>query len=115
MLDPTVKLVTFAHGQGGGHHQQGTRTLTPDGQRLVDWARSLPDEQNAAVIKAFSNMGLNWTDTGMDAERYGRLNPNNPARYDRHTGRYYVHGEDDSDPGTVICTDQSLLVAKRHR
>lgn len=111
-MDPNTPLITYTHaGGGGGHHQSGSFTLTPEGKALLDFAHSRPDEENAAIVKAY---GLQWTFTGFDAERYGRLNPNNPARFDRHTGEFFVHGNS-SDPGVSIGFPPELLVTKSHR
>lgn len=116
MLDPNVKLVTQVHaGGGGGGHQAGRTELTADGQRVVAWARTLPQRQNAAVVTAFGRLGLQVTDTGLTKDQYGHVQAGNaPPRYDFHTGAYY-DSESGTEVKTVICTDQSLLVAKGHR
>lgn len=116
MLDPSVSLVTKVHaGGGGGGHQAGHAELTPDGQRVVAWAKTLPQRQNAAVVTAFSRLGLQVTDTGLSKDEYGHVQAGNaPPRYDYHTGTFY-DSESGTEVATVICTDQSLLVTKHHR
>jgi hypothetical protein len=110
MLDPNVQLATFTHA-GGGHtqHQNATRSLTADGKRVVDWANSLPPEQGAAVVKAFNAQGIRPQDFAGNFNEW--QGGGSPARYDPHTGKYY--GADGQ--GVVICTDESLLVAKHHK
>jgi hypothetical protein len=118
MLASNTKLAEFSKGQGGGHHQSPTRTLTPDGQRVVDWAKTLPvvdgfHRQQSAVCKAFTRMGLQVTDFMTNEEFNGVQAGNGPPRYDFHTGQYFDYGQ--GDQGVVICTDQTLLVAKATR
>jgi len=115
-MDKSTPLTVAVHAGGGHSHQggHGHLELTADGKRVVDFARSLPDDQNAAVIKAF---GLDWTWTGMDAERYGRTSQAaTPSRYDAHTGKFYQYGEaDNSDPSAVqLTTDPTLLLDQGH-
>lgn len=115
-MDKSTPLTVAVHAGGGHSHQggHGHLELTDDGKRVVDFARSLPDDQNAAVIKAF---GLDWTWTGMDAARYGRTSQaGTPSRYDPHTGKFYQYGEaDNSDPSAVqLTTDPTLLLDKGH-
>jgi len=115
MLDPSVQLASFIKGgQGGGHHLPAQRTLTPDGQRLVAWAKTLPKDQAAAVVHAFNRQGIQVTDV-MTTEDYNHtFGGNNPPRYDQHTGTYYT-SESGSEVATVICGDPTLLVEKHHK
>lgn len=113
MIDPNAKLVTVTHGQG--HGNAPTRSFTPDGQRVVDWAKTLPARQNAAVVTAYGRLGLEVTDTGLTKDQYGQeYSSKAPPRYDFHTGEYFDYGQATTG-GVVICTDPSLLVAKGHR
>lgn len=114
-MDMTTKLVeiTHAHG-GGGQHQSGKRTLTADGQRVVDWARTLPDRQGAAVIVGFFRLGLMHTDSPITGPRFEAvMGGNGPPRYDIHTGQFFDYGQ--GNDGVVICTDPTLLVDKGTR
>jgi len=111
-MDRSTPLTVAVHA-GGGHSGQGGHghlELTADGKRVVDFARSRPDPENAAIIKAFM---LDWTWTGITGDYNGKSlqGGNDPPRYDPHTGVYYVYGEDDSS-GVVICTDPTLLLTK---
>jgi hypothetical protein len=123
MLASNVSLTTVTHaGGGGGQRQPAKREITADGQRVIAFMKSLPAEadgskrQAAAVGTAFMRYGFTWPDfcpAALTHEEFEHVEGgNNPPRYDPHTGLFFTLGEDDSDKGKLICTDQSLLVAK---
>lgn len=109
MLDPTASLDSFAHGN------PPVRSLTPDGQRVASFIKSLADvRQQAAATAAFSRLHLQIADT-MAVDTYnGVMGGNGPPRYDYHSGEYFDYGQATTG-GVKICTDDSLLVAKGHR
>jgi hypothetical protein len=119
MLDPNNPLATYV-----GHPK--VRGLTADGKKVVAWAGTLPlasdggRRQEAAVCSAFTHMGLETQDfdATMTLQEFNHVMAGNgPPRYDYHTGFYYDFGQSpNGDPsGIKICSDDSLLVAKRSR
>jgi hypothetical protein len=117
-LNRDVSLEVWTHGN------PPVRTLTADGKRVADWAKSLPStpaadgnvgkRQGAAVTAAFTKMDLEILDV-MSNEDYNHVMAGNgPPRYDFKTGFYYDYGAaPNGDPsGIMICTDPTLLVYK---
>ena len=118
MLDPKQPLATYV-----GH--PAMRVVNADGKRVIAWANQLPQtggtqgivgkRQEAAVCQAFTKLKL-AIDDFMTKDEYNHvMEANGPPRYDFHTGKYYDYGaaNNDDPSAIVICTDDSLLVAKR--
>jgi len=105
---------------------KNNHVLTPIGQKVVDWAGSLPvtsgtqgipgRRQEAAVCKAFvDKFNMQIEDFKLSTEDFNHvMAANGPPRYDLFTGTYYDYGahENGHPSGELICTDQSLIVEK---
>lgn len=116
MLDPSNPLATYVG-------RPKARVVSEDGKKVVAWAGTLPaasdgsKRQEAAVCSAFTRLKLKKSDfdatmTGAEFEHV--MGGNAPPRYDYHTG-YFYDSASGTEVATLICTDDSLLVAKRHR
>jgi len=116
MLDPNNPLATYVG-------KPKVRGLTADGKKVVAWAGTLPlasdggKRQEAAVCSAFTKLKLEIADfdaTMTLAEFNHVMAGNAPPRYDYHTG-YFYDSMTGTEVATLICTDDSILVAKRSR
>lgn len=99
--------------------------MTPIGQKVVDWAHTLPDggyqgipgkRKESAVCAAWNSKFKTWvSDFKLTKQEFEHVMAGNaPPRYDMFTGKYYDYGPaDNSDPNAeLICTDPDLLVIK---
>lgn len=116
MLDPNVPLATYIG-------KPKVRVVTPDGKRVIAWGNVLPTtddgskRQEAAVCMAFTKLKLEIADF-MSVQDFNHVFAGNaPPRFNFHTGYYYDYGAypDGHPSGILICTDESLLVAKTLR
>lgn len=109
---PSPYVAFTSGGGGGGQHKSATRAITPEGQRILDWTKTLPPEQQAAVAKAYTEHGFQVNDF-MSSEDFNHWQAGNyPSRFNPKTG-VFVTASSGTEVSTVITTDPAILVSRQ--